>query len=58
LVSRPHAQPRSAQPGHGRKLTKLMELLPLSAGLFGGQSARFLRVAEAYRELLKRHGRG
>jgi hypothetical protein len=29
----------------------------LSSGLFGGQSARFLRVAEAYRELIKRQGR-
>jgi hypothetical protein len=30
---------------------------PLSVGLFGGQSARFLRVAEAFREFVKIHAR-
>jgi hypothetical protein len=28
----------------------------LASGLFGGQSARFLRVAESYRQLISRHG--
>jgi hypothetical protein len=31
--------------------------LLLASGLFGGQSARFLRVADAYRQLINRHGR-
>jgi hypothetical protein len=29
----------------------------LTSGLFGGKSARLLRVADAYRQLIKRHGR-
>jgi hypothetical protein len=29
----------------------------LASGLFGGKSARFLRVADAYRQFINRHGR-